>query len=99
MYAKEGINESLLASGMDPTAAGVFAGAGGGIAQVSVMGPCTFLVTGAVNDPGTSVFSRVKQTYTRGGLAGFYPGGTAIAFRQATNWASRKVSPSLSVIG
>ena len=27
MYAKEGINESLLASGMDPTAAGVLAGA------------------------------------------------------------------------
>ena len=90
MYAKEGINESLLAGGMDPTAAGVLAGAGGGVAQVSVMGPCTFLVTGAVNDPGTSVFSRVKQTYRRGGLAGFYPGGTAIAFRQATNWASRQ---------
>ena len=90
MYAKEGINESLLAGGMDPTAAGVLAGAGGGVAQVSVMGPCTFLVTGAVNDPGTSVFSRVKQTYRRGGIAGFYPGGTAIAFRQATNWASRQ---------
>ena len=27
MYAKEGINESLLAGGMDPTAAGVLAGA------------------------------------------------------------------------
>ena len=32
----------------------------------------------------------MKQTYTRGGLAGFYPRGTAIAFRQATNWASRQ---------
>jgi len=90
MYAKEGINESLLASGMNPTSAGILAGAGGGIAQVSVMGPCTYLVTGAVNDPATSVLTRVKQTYKRGGVAGFYPGGTAIAFRQATNWASRQ---------
>ena len=90
MYAKEGINESLLAGGMDPTAAGVLAGAGGGVAQVSVMGPCTYLVTGAVADPSVSVFTRVKQTYARGGVAGFYPGGTAIAFRQATNWASRQ---------
>jgi hypothetical protein len=90
MYAKEGINETLLTGGMDPTAAGVIAGAGGGIAQVSVMGPCTYLVTGAVTDPTTSVFSRVKSTYKRGGVAGFYPGGTAIAFRQATNWASRQ---------
>jgi hypothetical protein len=24
------------------------------------------------------------------GVKGFYPGGTAIAFRQATNWASRQ---------
>ncbi len=54
---------------------------GPGIAQVSVMGPCTYLVTGAVNDPATSVLTRVKQTYKRGGVAGFYPGGTAIAFR------------------
>jgi len=90
MYAKEGINETLLAGGMNPTTAGAVAGAGGGIAQVSVMGPCTYLVTGAVNDPTTSVFTRVKQTYKRGGVAGFYPGGTAIAFRQATNWASRQ---------
>ena len=26
----------------------------------------------------------------RGGIGGFYPGGVAIAFRQATNWASRQ---------
>ena len=65
MYAKEGINDALTAGGMDPTAAGVLAGAGGGIAQVSVMGPCTYLVTGAVNDPGTSVLTRVRDTYKR----------------------------------
>ena len=90
MYAKEGINESLLKAGVSPTAAGVLAGAGGGIAQVSVMGPTTYLVTGAVNSPGVPMMTRVRETYARGGVAGFYPGGTAIAFRQATNWASRQ---------
>lgn len=91
MYAKEGINESLLKNDVDPGVAGVLAGAGGGIAQVSVMGPCTYLVTGAVNDPsGKSSVERIKETYARSGVKGFYPGGTAIAFRQATNWASRQ---------
>lgn len=90
MYAKEGINDSLLAAGWQPGMAGVMAGAGGGIAQVSVMGPCTYLVTGAVNDPGKSMAERIRTTYARGGVAGFYPGGVAIAFRQATNWASRQ---------
>jgi len=91
MYAKEGINESLLKNDVDPGLAGVLAGAGGGIAQVSVMGPCTYLVTGAVNDPsGKSSVERIRETYARSGVKGFYPGGTAIAFRQATNWASRQ---------
>ena len=87
MYAKEGINDNLRRAGMAPTLAGVLAGAGGGIAQVSVMGPCTYLVTGAVNNPGVGMLKTVQQTYARGGIAAFYPGGTAIAFRQATNWA------------
>lgn len=90
MYAKEGINDTLLTAGWTPGLAGVAAGAGGGIAQVSVMGPCTYLVTGAVNDPGKTTMERIRTTYARGGIAGFYPGGTAIAFRQATNWASRQ---------
>jgi|TARA_B100000674_G_scaffold12308_1_gene9123 hypothetical protein len=90
MYAKEGINDSLLQSGVAPGIAGIAAGAGGGIAQVSVMGPCTYLVTGAVNSPGVSTVERIRETYARGGIAGFYPGGIAIAFRQATNWASRQ---------
>jgi len=90
MYAKEGINDNLRRAGMAPTLAGVLAGAGGGIAQVSVMGPCTYLVTGAVNNPGVGMLKTVQQTYARGGIAAFYPGGTAIAFRQATNWASRQ---------
>uniref|UniRef100_A0A7S0NII4 Mitochondrial carrier family n=1 Tax=Micromonas pusilla TaxID=38833 RepID=A0A7S0NII4_MICPS len=90
MYAKEGINDNLRRAGVGPTLAGVLAGAGGGIAQVSVMGPCTYLVTGAVNNPGVPLTRRIAETYARGGLKAFYPGGTAIAFRQATNWASRQ---------
>lgn len=31
-----------------------------------------------------------RETYAKSGLRGFYPGGTAIAFRQASNWASRQ---------
>ena len=98
MYAKEGINESLLKNDVDPGVAGVLAGAGGGIAQVSVMGPCTYLVTGAVNDPsGKSSVERIKETYARSGVKGFYPGGTAIAFRQARRTGPVvKVSPNRS---
>jgi hypothetical protein len=35
MYAKEGINESLLNAGIGPTLAGIVAGAGGGAAHQS----------------------------------------------------------------
>ena len=67
------------------------AGAGGGVCQVVVMGPCTFLVTGAVTgDRSISTMQRIHNVYGAHGLKGFYPGGTAIAFRQATNWASRQ---------
>ena len=30
------------------------------------------------------------STYARQGVAGFYPGGTALAFRQSSNWALRQ---------
>ncbi|KAK3287179.1 hypothetical protein CYMTET_5298 [Cymbomonas tetramitiformis] len=91
MFAKENINDSLRAAGVGPTLAGIAAGAGGGVCQVAVMGPCTYLVTGAVTgDQTIGTFTRIQQTYARSGIKGFYPGGTAIAFRQATNWASRQ---------
>lgn len=55
------------------------------------MGPCTFLVTGAVTgDQSVSTVQRIQRTWAAKGIKGFYPGGTAIAFRQATNWASRQ---------
>jgi hypothetical protein len=92
MYSKETLNASLLSTGTDPVLAGLLAGAGGGVCQVAVMGPCTFLVTSKVVSSGEpqSTLSRIQSTYAQKGVKGFYPGGTALAFRQATNWASRQ---------
>lgn len=93
LYSKEAIAQSMLSFGVNETITGFCAGAGGGVCQVGVMGPCTFLVTSAVNgDKNISTMQRVKSVYGTQGLRGFYPGGTAIAFRQATNWASRQVN-------
>lgn len=56
-----------------------------------VMGPCTFLVTAAVTgDKNVSVAAKAAEVWAAKGIKGFYPGGTAIALRQATNWASRQ---------
>ncbi|KDO30104.1 hypothetical protein SPRG_05296 [Saprolegnia parasitica CBS 223.65] len=91
LFSKEMIASSLHTAGVGETAIGFISGAGGGICQTVVMGPCTFLVTAAVNgDKSISTTQRIQNVYAQNGLKGFYPGGTAIAFRQATNWASRQ---------
>mmetsp|Transcript_9347 Transcript_9347/g.24723 ORF Transcript_9347/g.24723 Transcript_9347/m.24723 type:complete len:260 (+) Transcript_9347:1363-2142(+) len=92
MVSKELINREALNVGMSPFLAGVLAGAGGGVCQTVVMGPCTYLVTAKVtgSSGGLSMFNLVSKTFREKGLRGFYPGGSAIAFRQATNWASRQ---------
>lgn len=91
MVSKEGIKDACIGAGVPPTPAGFIAGAGGGVCQVSVMGPCTFLVTAMVTGGAKGgVLSFAQQTWAAKGIKGFYPGGSAIAFRQATNWASRQ---------
>ncbi|KAI0567306.1 Mitochondrial carrier [Gracilaria domingensis] len=91
MVSKETLREAGTAAGLSPFTAAVLGGAGGGVCQVVVMGPCTYLVTAAVTGGGsTSGAKLAKETYARSGIRGFYPGGSAIAFRQATNWASRQ---------
>lgn len=91
LYTKELIVEGCASAGVGKVTAGFAAGAGAGVCQVVVMGPCTFLVTAAVTGGGqTSISSTISQTLRDKGLLGFYPGGLAIAFRQATNWASRQ---------
>jgi len=72
------------------------AGAGGGAAQTVVIAPLTFIVTASVTGKpradGTreSLSSIVARTYKTAGVRGFYPGGTAIALRQITNWSGRQ---------
>jgi len=91
LFSKESIARMMENAKMDKTLSGFVAGAGGGVCQVTVMGPCTFLVTGAVTgDKSITTSQRIRNTYQKKGIVGFYPGGTAIAWRQATNWASRQ---------
>jgi len=93
LVAKEALLEIGNKSGMSPFTAAVAAGAGGGVCQVVVMGPCTYLVTATVTGnqkAGVGLGQLVANTYNKGGIKGFYPGGSAIAFRQASNWASRQ---------
>ena len=91
IYSKELIMESCSSLGVGSVASGFIAGAGGGVCQTVVMGPCTFLVTAVVTgDKQTSVTQAMSKTWREKGIVGFYPGGVAIAFRQASNWASRQ---------
>lgn len=45
------------------------AGAGGGLCQVSIMSPCTYLVTGAVTgNKDESTVQRIRRTYAAKGI-------------------------------
>jgi len=91
LFSKESIANVMTGVGFGPTLTGFVAGAVGGVCQVVTMGPCTFLVTGAVTgDKSISTLQRTKNVMRQHGWKGFYPGGTALALRQATNWASRQ---------
>lgn len=91
LFAKEGIIRTATGAGLSEMTAGLLGGFGGGCAQVTVMGPCTFLVTAAVTgDKSISLYQRTVNTYREQGLKGFYRGGTALMLRQGSNWASRQ---------
>jgi hypothetical protein len=91
LFCKESLIKSCKGVGINETVSGLIGGFGGGIAQVSVLGPCTFLVTASVTgDKSVSMTQRIVQTWKTRGIAGFYPGGVALAFRQGTSWASRQ---------
>lgn len=69
LYSKEAISDSLLAAGVGATPTGFLAGAGGGVCQVVVMGPCTFLVTAAVTgDKSITTSQRIKNVYGAHGI-------------------------------
>lgn len=91
LFSKEAIASFMLSNGSSETLTGFVSGAGGGISQVVVLGPCTFLVTAAVTgDKSISMSQRITSVWAKEGIKGFYPGGVALAFRQSTNWASRQ---------
>ena len=69
VYAKESLNGSLAAMGVSPGLAGALAGAGGGVCQTTIMGPCTFLVTGAVTgNQAESTLHRIRRTWSEHGV-------------------------------
>jgi len=90
MYSKEAIIRSVTRAGVDEVSAGLLGGFGGGVAQVTIMGPCTFLVTASVTDKSKSLWQHTLSTYKSHGVGGFYHGGTALVLRQGSNWASRQ---------
>jgi hypothetical protein len=86
IYSKELIVDGCTYAGMGKVMAGFVGGAGGGVCQTVVMGPMTFLITASVTgDKNTTMTHTMTKTWSEKGLKGFYPGGSAIAFRQATN--------------
>ena len=76
------------------SAIGFVSGAGGGMAQALVMGPTSLIVTACVStqqDGNPKSAFRVAQNIVRErGMQGLYRGAPAVAYRQATNWASRQ---------
>lgn len=91
LFAKEGIMNVVKPMDLGPTITGAIGGAGAGVCQTSVMGPCTFVVTAVVTgSKDTSVTKTISTTWAEKGIKGFYPGASAIAARQASNWAMRQ---------
>eukprot|EP01039_Chlorochromonas_danica_P006432 gene6432-7094_t len=91
MFTKEALIRFCINMGLGEGSAGLIGGFGGGVAQVSIMGPCTFLVTAAVTgDKSVGLIQQATRTYKAHGIGGFYHGGTALILRQGTNWASRQ---------
>lgn len=109
LAGKEGIRRTLLASPMvtqalSPGVIGFVAGAGGGAAQALVMAPTSFLVTATTAKDGHSVLEAAKEVWNKEGIRGIYKGSSAVAARQATNWASRQgftelVRPKINIAG
>lgn len=91
MVAKDACFDGLCKVGVPQTTSGFVSGAMGGVAQTIVMGPSTFLVTAMVlGKEGATLSTVISRTWKEKGLVGFYPGGSAVAARQASNWASRQ---------
>ena len=95
LFSKDAIIRGLTGLGVGEISAGFVGGFGGGVCQVSIMGPCTYLITASVAGASASggqmgTIARLKHTMANGGVGAFYKGGTALMMRQGSNWASRQ---------
>ncbi|KAJ1408664.1 mitochondrial carrier domain-containing protein [Ochromonadaceae sp. CCMP2298] len=91
LFTKDAVIRTLMRLGGTEVQSGLVGGFCGGVAQVSVLGPCTFLVTAAVTgDKSVTLTQRARDTYAKRGVGGFYQGGTALMLRQGSNWACRQ---------
>lgn len=109
LAGKEALRRSLMASPLvcktlSPAVIGFVAGAGGGAAQALVMAPTSFLVTATTAKGDHSVLEAAKEVWQNEGIRGIYIGSSAVAARQATNWASRQgftelIRPRISIQG
>ena len=91
LFSKDAIIRATKGFGLGEVSSGLIGGFGGGVAQVVIMGPCTYLVTAAVtSDKSVSIIGHIKKTVATQGISGFYAGGVALILRQGTNWASRQ---------
>lgn len=91
LFSKDAIIRFTKSVGASDVTSGLIGGFGGGVAQVVVLGPCTYLVTAAVTSKTQiSIFSQISHTIKTHGISGFYRGGTALMLRQGSNWASRQ---------
>jgi hypothetical protein len=93
-----------------PSLIGFVSGAGGGACQALVMGPTSLIVTKCVaeakqNDgKPVSALRVATEVIEERGILGIYRGSTAVAMRQATNWASRQgftefIRPRIPIVG
>jgi len=98
LFTASEIETATTALGVNPAAAGLLGGMGGGVVQAyATMGFCTCMKTAeitrhkqaasGVKPPSTwAVFADI---YRREGIRGINKGVNAVAVRQCTNWGSR----------
>lgn len=94
LFAKEGIIRSTQSFGLGELTSGLVGGFGGGVTQVVVIAPCSYIISAAVvgakEGKKMSTMERVKMTYKQNGVGGFYKGSVPLMARQGSNWASRQ---------
>ena len=94
LFAKEGIIRSTQSFGLGELTSSLIGGFGGGVTQVVVIAPCTYVVSAAVigakEGKKMTTMETVMTTYKKNGIGGFYRGSLPLMARQGSNWASRQ---------